>query len=345
MQCYSEIQGISMQELIDSKRFQIQQLPSQDSLELLKSDVLEGLFHTPRSLPPKYFYDEEGSALFDEICRTQDYYPTRTEAALLDQYVDQINEIAKANTIIELGAGTSAKTELLLSNRCSRLSDSELEYISIDVCYEILLESAARLLNSYENLTVNSIAGEYFPAIQSLTSHIGPALYLFIGSSIGNFTEHESINLLAEVAKKMKSEDSFLIGIDRVKDKNILERAYDDAGGVTAKFNLNVLNVMNYKLGANFNLEQFSHQALYDEQTSQIEMYLVSLCDQEISFSILNKVMKLKKGEKILTEISRKYTKTSIRNLLDKSNLEIIEHYQPSNEYFSLVLAKRKTKS
>lgn len=331
-----------MHEPVDSKRFQIQQLPSQDSLEILKSDVREGLFQPPRSLPPKYFYDEEGSALFDEICRTEDYYPTRTEAALLQQYAQQINELVKPNTYIELGAGTSTKTEILLSNRCSSLGKSAFTYFSIDVCYEIIVESAYRLLSRYKNLSVHSIAGEYSPAIQAIPAHTGPTLYLFIGSSIGNFTEQESIGLLSEVAEKMISKDYFLIGIDRVKEKKVLERAYDDVEGITAKFNLNVLNVLNYKLGANFALEQFEHQAIYNAGKSQIEMYLVSLCDQEIDISKLNKVIKLDKNEKILTEISRKYTKSSIRNLFKKSGLEEVEHYEPDNEYFSLILTKRK---
>ena len=327
---------------IDSNRFQIHELSTQDSLEQLKQDVQHGLFQPPRFLPPKYFYDADGSALFDDICNTEDYYPTRTESALLQQHTDQIIDVVKPNICIELGAGTSAKTEILLSKLCSRLQHSEFTYLSIDVCYEILVESAQRLLVNYKNLSVKSIAGEYVPAIKAVASDVGPALYVFIGSSIGNFTQHESIELLAEVAKKMNPEDYFLIGIDRVKEKHVLEQAYDDSQGVTSEFNLNVLNVLNYKLGANFKLDKFKHQAIYNQKETQIEMYLTSVCDQEVEIARMDKTIKFGKGEKILTEISRKYTRSSIRGLLDKSGLQEALHFEPDNEYFSLVLAKVK---
>ncbi len=341
MQCYPDLQGISMYAPTDGNRFQIRQLSSQDSFEQLKQDVQEGLYQSPRYLPPKYFYDAEGSALFDEICKTEDYYPTRTEYTLLQKYADQIIDFANPDCCIELGAGTSAKTEILLSKICSRLHSSMFTYLSIDVCYEILVESAQRLLNNYENLVIHSIAGEYVPAIQAANSLSGPALYAFIGSSIGNFTEQESSELLTEVSNKMKSDDCFLIGIDRVKDKQVLERAYDDSQGVTAKFNLNVLNVLNYKLGANFDLGNFKHQAIYNEHKTQIEMYLISNCEQEVNIARLDKNLKFAKGEKILTEISRKYTKSTIKSLLEKSGLVEAMHFEPSNGYFSLVLAKK----
>ncbi len=322
-----------------SKRFNIFELPAKDSFATLQQDVRGGLFERPRSLPPKYFYDDQGSKLFDAICRTQDYYPTRTELALLQKHIAEVINVVKPNSCTELGAGTSAKTELILSKLNSSLD--AFTYLSIDVCEEVLIESAHRLLNKYANLRIEAVIGEYSPAIQAAPKLASPSLYAFIGSSIGNFTEQESIELLSEVANKMTAEDYFLIGMDRVKDKQVLERAYDDSEGVTAKFNLNVLNVLNYKLGANFDLSKFLHQAIYNEKQQQIEMYLISQCDQEISFPTFKKTIKLEKGEKILTEVSRKYTKSSIKNLLKNSGLKEAMHFEPSNEYFSLVLAKR----
>lgn len=327
---------------LSSKRFQLQELSTQDSSELIQKDVLEGLFKRPRSLPPKYFYDDEGSKLFDAICKTQDYYPTRTESALLQKHTQEIIEIVKPSTCVELGAGTSTKTEILLSEHSSRSINEDIAYICIDVCKEVLIDAAYRLLDTYKNLQIKSIVGEYIPAIQAIEKIKSPVLYKFIGSSIGNFTEDESIELLWEVANKMTSEDYFLIGMDRVKDKEVLERAYDDSEGVTAKFNLNVLNVLNYKLGTNFDLNNFSHQSIYNDKQQQIEMYLTSQCIQEIKFPVFDKTIKLENGEKILTEISRKYTKASIKNLLEKSGLKEAMHFEPSNEYFSLVLAKRQ---
>ena len=328
---------------VTGNRFKIQQLSAQDSFEALKKDVKEGLFGCPRSLPPKYFYDDEGSQLFDAICKTQDYYPTRTESLLLQNHAKEIIDLVRPSACVELGAGTSTKTEILLSRLCDSVGDAEcFNYLSIDVCYEVLVESAQRLLSRYKNLIVHSIAGEYVPAIRAVPEIHGAALYAFIGSSIANFTEPESVDLLTEVANKMQLDDYFLIGMDRVKGKQVLERAYDDSEGVTAKFNLNVLNVLNYKLGANFNLRNFSHQAIYNEAKNQIEMYLVSGCEQEVRFARLDKVLALEKDEKILTEISRKYTKASITRLLSQSGLTEVMHFEPDNEYFSLVLAKRE---
>jgi len=330
-----------MDNIKPSQRFHLQELSLEDSMSTLMQDVREGLFVSPRSLPPKYFYDDEGSKLFDAICKTQDYYPTRTEAQLLQKHVDQILNIVKPNSCIELGAGTSEKTEILLSQIMSGLHSSKFTYLSIDVCVEILMESAFRLLKKYNALHIESIAGEYIPAIQAAPSFDNPALYIFIGSSIGNFSEQESIKLLSEVSKKMNKEDYFLIGMDRVKDKDILERAYDDSEGVTAKFNLNVLNVLNYKLGANFDLRKFKHHASYNEELQQIEMYLESLHEQKVYFSKIDQELSLMKGEKILTEVSKKYSASSMQHIFNESGLKEAEHFQPDNKYFSLVLAQR----
>ncbi len=321
------------------KRFKLQALSFQNAEETLQQDVQEGLFACPRSLPPKYFYDDEGSKLFDEICNTQEYYPTRTESALLDQYAEEIIDLVNPKICTELGAGTSKKTEILLSKAC--LDNQKFIYQSIDVCEGILVDSAKRLLKKYSNLYIESIAGEYVPAIQAVPRHAERTLYLFIGSSIGNFSEQDSIELLSEVANNMDASDYFLMGIDRVKDQEILERAYNDSDGITAKFNLNVLNVINSKLNTNFDPKNFTHKAIYNKQEQQIEMYLISQCIQQINFPTLGKKMVLKEGERILTEISRKYTKQSISNLLKKSNLIEVAHFEPLNKYFSLVLAKK----
>ncbi len=328
--------------LLPSQRFHIKELSSEDSSDSLQQDVQEGLFVFPRSLPPKYFYDDEGSKLFDAICKTRDYYPTRTESELLRKHAESIIDIVKPNCCTELGAGTSTKTEILLSKIFSKLKSSAFTYVSIDVCTEVLKKSAHRLLVRYKNLHIKSVVGEYIPAMFAAPKLDGPALYAFLGSSIGNFAEQESIELLSAVANKMTTKDYFLIGMDRVKDKVVLERAYDDSEGVTAKFNLNVLNVLNYKIGANFDLNKFTHQAIYNEKLQQIEMYLISQCAQDVSFPTLNKTINFEKGEKILTEISRKYSQSSIKKLLDKSGLKEAMHLQPANEYFSLVLTKRK---
>ena len=322
---------------IPANRFHLKELTSADPMKTLVNDVRAGLLASPRSLPPKYFYNDEGSKLFNEICETKDYYPTRTEFALFNEHADEIINTVQARTYVELGAGASTKTEVLLSKLNINLDT----YITIDVCQEILVDTANRLLNTHPNLQIKSLIGEYLPALQALPVLEHPALYIFIGSSIGNFTEQESIELLSEVSRKMNSSDYFLLGLDRVKDKSILERAYDDEEGVTAKFNLNVLQVLNDKLGSNFNLNNFLHQAIYNEQNEQIEMYLKSKKSQTIDLSLLNETIRLQKDERILTEISRKYTKTSIQRMLLNSGLKEVLHFEPINQYFSLILAKR----
>lgn len=323
---------------LPGSRFRIKVLSGQDTLKVLKQDAREGLVHAPRSLLPKYFYDEAGSRLFDAICQTQDYYLTRTESALLEQHVDEIIAIARPQTCVELGAGASVKTEILLSELTAR--SGPVTYITIDVCEEALVESAKRLLPIYPQLRIESLAGEYPVAIEALPRLKGPVLYIFIGSSIGNFADLESIELLSRVAEKMAPDDYFLLGLDRVKDKGILERAYNDSEGVTAQFNLNVLKVLNTRLGANFRLDEFSHCAIYHDIREQIEMYLVARQAQEVELSGLNETIHMQAGERILTEISRKYTRSSIQHLLSESGLFEQMHYVPSNEYFSLVLAK-----
>ncbi len=322
-----------------SNRFELQLLANQEPLNVLEADVRSGLFHVPRSLPPKYFYDEKGSKLFEAICKTEDYYPTRTEYALLKEHAAEILEVVEPKTCIELGAGTSIKTELLISKLCENYTNPV--YVTIDVCEEVLVESAYRLLENHPILKIQSFVGEYAPAIRSLPQVDAPKLFIFIGSSIGNFTNIQAIELLSEVAKKMQAKDYLLLGLDRVKDKAILEKAYDDTDGITAKFNLNVLNVLNAKLDTNFNAEKFFHQAVYNEQQQQIEMYLVSNQSQEILFPTLDETIHLQENEKILTEISRKYTKSSINHLLSASGLMEQAHFQPEDEFFSLVLAKR----
>ncbi len=324
---------------VSKDRFQLTEVSSQELLTSIEEDVRQGLLEPPRSLPPKYFYDEYGSQLFKQICETKEYYPTRTEYELLEKHTQEIISTTNPQTCIELGAGASIKTEILLNEIISQTSEST--FISIDVCKEVLIEAAERLLQKFKQLQVQSIAGEYLPAIQSIPNYSSPALFLFIGSSIGNFDEQEAIQLLTALSNKMQNEDYFLIGLDRVKDKSVLEHAYNDKEGITAKFNLNVLNVLNHHLQSNFKLENFSHVALYNEQLQQIEMYLQSKQEQQIDFPALNKSITLNKDEKILTEISRKYTRKSIQHLLNCSGLQELAHFEPENEYYSLVLTKR----
>lgn len=322
------------------ERFRIKALSRQDALQTLKQDVQEGLLCAPRSLPPKYFYDEAGSRLFDAVCKTQHYYLTRTESALLERHADEIIAAVRPQACVELGAGTSVKTEILLSRLVA--GSRPFTYVPIDVCEEVLIESAARLLHRYPRLQIEALAGEYLGALQALPRLDGPVLFVFIGSSIGNFIEAEAMELLTAISETMNPGDAFLLGLDRVKDRQILEQAYDDAEGITARFNLNVLQVLNTRLGGDFRLENFSHRAVYQEAREQIEMYLVARHAQQVTLAGIDETLHIQAGEAILTEISRKYTRDSIHRLLDGSALAEHMHFAPADDYFSLVLAHQR---
>lgn len=322
------------------ERFRIKALSRQDALQTLKQDVQEGLLCAPRSLPPKYFYDEAGSRLFDAVCKTQHYYLTRTESALLERHADEIIAAVRPQACVELGAGTSVKTEILLSRLAA--GSRSFTYAPIDVCEEMLIESAARLLHRYPRLQIEALTGEYLSALQALPGLDGPVLFVFIGSSIGNFTEAEAMELLTGVSRVMNPGDAFLLGLDRVKDRQVLEQAYNDAEGITARFNLNVLQVLNTRLEGDFRLENFSHRAVYQEAREQIEMYLVARHAQQVTLAGIDETLHIQAGEEILTEISRKYTRDSIRRLLDGSALGEHMHFAPGDEYFSLVLAHQR---
>ena len=313
-------------------------VPTARQVPDMAEDVRKNLLQAPYSLPPKYFYDHRGSVLFDQICNTPEYYPTRTESELLRRYCQHIINQLQLHHIIELGSGTSRKTRHLF-DACQYLNKYP-SYWPFDVCEPMLIETAEQLMVQYDWLNVQPLEGDYSAGLSHLPKPDGHSLYVFLGSSLGNFSESEATHFLNEVRKHMTNGDTLLLGIDRVKDVDVLEAAYNDEQGVTAEFNLNVLSVLNQQLGANFNLQQFDHQAVFNESESQIEMYLHSTAQQTIAFDQLDEQLVLDDGEKILTEISRKYTLDGIQSLLNRAELEILDHFEPENEYFSLILAR-----
>ncbi|NKB37563.1 MAG: L-histidine N(alpha)-methyltransferase [Gammaproteobacteria bacterium] len=301
-------------------------------------DVHSGLFVKPRSLPPKYFYDDRGSELFDQICATSEYYPTRTEDALLLSNSTNIIAEARPDRIIELGSGTSTKTRRLL-DACEQL-EQKCDYLPFDVCESLLETTATDLTSDYDWLEVMPLLGDYNAGLANMPESDGNQLYVFLGSTIGNFDSTAAGEFVKELRSCMTAGDYFLIGADRIKDENILNAAYNDSEGITAAFNLNVLRVLNQEVGSNFDLNHFQHQACFNSSKKQIEMYLVSLRDQEIHFESEDASIQLEKGERILTEISRKFDKEDIVSLLEEHEMEIVRCYQPDNEYFSLWLAR-----
>jgi L-histidine Nalpha-methyltransferase len=304
----------------------------------LKEDVCSGLLEKPYSLQPKYFYDERGSQLFDQICDTPEYYPTRVEDRLLaDNAVNIISETMPSQ-IIELGSGTSRKTRRLF-DACENLSHL-CSYAPFDVCEPMLVQTAVDLNNEYDWLNISPLLGDYHAGLGNLPMNYDKNLFVFLGSTIGNFEADEARTFIQDLRDKMSSGDYFLIGADRVKNVDVLNAAYNDVQGLTAEFNLNVLRVLNRELDANFDLNNFQHQAHYNSQHGRIEMHLNSLIAQEISFKSLRKSFKLEQGESILTELSHKYQFEEIESLLLDHQFEVVKHYQPENKYFSLLLTQ-----
>ena len=300
-------------------------------------DVERGFAERPKRLPPKYFYDDEGSRLFDAICDTPEYYPMRTEGRLLEESASSIVAAVEPAHILELGSGTSRKTEHLLTAAGNR--GLRPHYWAFDVCDSIMASAADRLRQQFPWLGITALVGDYGAGLAHLPRPDGRCLYLFLGGSLGNFEPAESSRVLGELAQQMRPDDRLLLGVDRVKDRVVLEAAYNDAQGVTAAFNRNVLNVLNREVGANFDPAGFSHEAFFNEDDSRIEMHLVAERDQTVHIEALGRDYHFPAGERLHTEISRKFTPESLANELVRAGLRMDQHYEPDDAAFSLVLA------
>lgn len=305
----------------------------------LIDDVRNGLLRPPRSLPPKYFYDAHGSDLFERITQTEEYYPTRTEDELLARHAVEIIQRSNPDQILELGSGSSRKTRRLFDG-CAQLQQS-CNYAPMDVCEEALIQAARELSEDYDWLTISPVIGDYHAGLDNLPPFDGRRLYVFLGSTIGNFQPQAAQRFIGEIEKCMRSGDMLLLGADRVKDRAILETAYNDKTGITASFNLNVLNVLNRELRADFRPDSFYHRAVYEAEKQRIEMHLIAETDQEIHIDRLQSSIRFTSGESILTEVSHKFTAENLQNLISGSGLKLQQHYQADNQYFSLLLAQK----
>jgi L-histidine N-alpha-methyltransferase len=303
--------------------------------ELLR-DVARGLSRAQKELPPKYFYDRRGSELFDEITRLPEYYLTRTERALLDCWSTPLMTALRPAALVELGAGSADKTRLLL-DAMDYAGRAEL-YVPIDVSAEFLEDSANRLRAEYPTLGIEPVVGDIAEPLALDPALPRPALIAFLGSTIGNFDAHGAHELLANVASAMRPGDSFLLGADLRKNPAIIEAAYNDSQGVTAEFNLNVLRVLNRDLGADFDLAMFEHRAFYDCTLHRIEMHLVSTDDQTVHIPGVGAVS-FAGGESIRTEISCKYDRTSLTEMLGGAGMRIDRWISDAAASYALVVA------
>jgi L-histidine Nalpha-methyltransferase len=304
----------------------------------IADDVRAGLDATPKLLPPKYFYDERGSWLFEKICATPEYYLTRTENALLAAVGSRVIEQVRPRSIIELGSGSSTKTNHML--QACAVQQCYARYVPFDVCMEMLVHAAQQLLHRYDWLEIDALIGDYWHDLERFPETESPRLFLFLGSTIGNFDEHEAVAFLRALRAVMDDTDRILLGLDRVKDVKVLHAAYNDAAGFTAEFNRNVLKVINRELQADFEPARFDHCAWYNEPCARIEMHLQSRVAQTAHIDALAMTARFHEGESILTEISRKFTPAAVDTLLAQGGFAAEQHFAPENAYFSLVLAR-----
>lgn len=303
-------------------------------------EIFSSLNRDSKSINPKFFYDKKGSNLFERICELPEYYPTRTEISILEKLQDDLPDFLNDDfRLVELGSGSSVKTHLIL-DVFEKLYEKT-EYFPIDIS-EILTESSEQLLHDYKNLHVTGIIDTYEGGLEFLKTYDDKKnLIVFLGSSFGNFSPTDGYQFLQKIHFTMKSGDLFLIGLDLVKDKKILESAYDDSEGITSQFNLNVLSRINDELDADFDLNNFQHYAIYNSESQRIEMYLKSLVNQSVVISKSNFELHLKKDELIHTEHSHKYRLPQIHELLEDIGFEIKKTWLDSKEYFSLTLVSK----
>jgi dimethylhistidine N-methyltransferase len=310
-------------------------LTADDLDKALRQDVTDGLTGEPKTLPPKWFYDERGSALFEEITRLEEYYPTRRERGILAERAPEIAAATGAATLLELGAGSGEKTRLLLD----ALDGTLHTYVPVDVSGDFLAAAAGQIAADYPRVGVRAVVADYEKHLHLLPQ--GPGrLVAFLGGTIGNMHPAARIGFLGRVRATMADDDALLLGADLIKDPGRLVRAYDDARGVTAEFNRNVLAVLNRELGADFAPEAFAHVAIWDAANEWIEMRLRSTIEQTVRVGRLDLEVRFAAGEEMRTEISAKFSRERLAVELGAAGLVLDRFWTDPGGDFSLCLAR-----
>ena len=302
----------------------------------LYSEMRTALTSTPRSLPTKYLYDDRGSELFEQICELPEYYQTRTESKLLSVCADQLVSMSGAEELVELGSGAATKTRILL-DAMARAKQLRF-YVPFDVSEGIVRRVARELDNEYEDLRIHGVVGDFLAHLEHIPEG-GRRLVILLGGTIGNLSRKAALSFLSSIQKEMASGDFFLLGVQLETDIHRLERAYNDAQGVTAQFNKNILHVMQKLVGATMNPDTFQHLALYNQVEHRIEMWLRSVKEQKIDVPGINLSFTLQKGEDILTEISTKYDRHRAEAILEQSGFQIVEWFTDPEQLMGLALA------
>ena len=320
-----------------------------DDESRMAEDVREGLLSDPKDLSawPKYFYDAEGSRIFEEITEQPEYYQTRTELSILREKADDIVSRTRCRELVELGSGSASKTRALLDAMFeSSRGGGPGRYVPLDVSESAVRESSERLLKEYPGLEVRGYVGDFDHSLGRLLGKSGDEddgrLVIFLGGTIGNFSPEKRRTFLGEISDSLRPGDYFLLGVDLVKDPRTLEAAYNDAAGVTARFDKNMLSVINERLGADFDPELFDHRAIYSDEDQRIEMWLYAEREQKVRIPTADFSTHFERGEGLRTEISTKFTPDSAAAAFEEAGLEMLDLYTDPRYYFGLALGKAR---
>ena len=317
-------------------QIQIDSYLNGSSLDSMAEDVRVGLTRELRELPPKYFYDERGSDLFDRITELPEYYPTRCERSILNRRAPEIVELAGSDELVELGSGSASKTRALLYAMAG--AGSLERYLPVDVSEVVVERCAEELVETYPGLRVHGVVGDFEQHLERVPAGERP-LVAFLGGTIGNFYPEPRAAFLASVRDLLGDDGRLLLGTDLVKDVGVIEAAYNDSAGVTAEFNRNVLSAINRELGANFEPEAFEHLAFWDAEASWIEMRLRAVSAQEVRIEDAGLELALDEGEEIRTEISTKFTQQRLEEELSEAGMRLEAFFTDDDGYFGLSLA------
>lgn len=311
--------------------------PRRSELDL--AQLRRGLLATPKRLPSKYFYDKRGSALFEQITNQPEYYPTRTEGALLVEVADEISRVTGAEELVELGAGAAIKTRILLD--AMQRSGALRLFVPFDVSGTEVRRVSEELAEEYPELQVHGIVADFVQHLTAIPAG-APRLVVLLGGTIGNYPPVQAISLLQHLNDRMASGDFFLLGADLIKEIDRIERAYNDDAGVTAAFNRNILNAVNRIAGGNFNPALFDHKATYNREHDRIEMHLVARLAHQVELTGLGLELEIGENEAILTEISCKYDRSRIQSMLDASGFQLERWFTDRDQLFALALAQKR---
>ncbi|MDR4507210.1 MAG: L-histidine N(alpha)-methyltransferase [Candidatus Brocadiaceae bacterium] len=324
-----------MNTIFDTDRLEIISNTQDTYAEDLKTHILEGLTAPQKFIPSRYFYDAHGSYLFEKICHLPEYYLTRSELAILEDSAPVIMEDFQKGDLIELGSGANWKIKTLLE-AAYQAPQANIRYVPVDVSEDALLKASTELLNIFPDLKVYGIVADFTKHADIIPTERNK-LFIFFGSTIGNLSEEEGALFLKKIVQLMTPNDRLLLGLDMIKPKETLERAYNDSQGITSAFNKNSLSVVNRELGANFILNNFDHVAFLNREREQIEMHLRANQKVSVEINSLGLHIEIEKGETIRTEISRKFSKESAEKMATNAGFTITQWFTDPKGFFSLV--------